>query len=296
MADELADFITTNKLFQNIQGKEYVNIEAWQYAGARMGLSPVVQEVENLSTTEEIKYRTRVDIYDLGTDRKIGSGVAICSNKEQGRKYYQEYAICSMSQTRAEGKAYRMILAFLIRLAGYEPTPAEEMDSVAPEPSKAPEPPKTGPKQADPTKAVKEVLPALPKEQADKAIKMIANDQVEAAREFLSHYTIPQEYTKPIACALDQAQDRAQKRGSITPPAAEIPVITHEGNPDPSVKWATAKQKEEIIRLLNTPVITRSEKTKMLLNINKLDEERAKQSIGKLKKVIEQREKENDKV
>ncbi|MEJ7662498.1 MAG: hypothetical protein WKG07_24500 [Hymenobacter sp.] len=41
------------------------------------------------------------------------------------------------------------------------------------------------------------------------------------------------------------------------------------------MQYATASQKEEIIRLLNHPVITRPEKTKMLLNINRLDEERA---------------------
>ena len=47
---------------------------------------------------------------------------------------------------------------------------------------------------------------------------------------------------------------------------------------------------EEIIRLLNHPVITRPEKTKMLLNINRLDEERAIQSIAKLRKAIDDRE------
>ncbi|RZK14848.1 MAG: hypothetical protein EOO56_24085, partial [Hymenobacter sp.] len=56
------------------------------------------------------------------------------------------------------------------------------------------------------------------------------------------------------------------------------------------VQYATASQKEEIIRLLNHPLITRQEKTKMLLNINRLDEERATQAIAKLRKAIEDRE------
>ena len=58
----------------------------------------------------------------------------------------------------------------------------------------------------------------------------------------------------------------------------------------PAVAYASAAQKEEIIRLLNHPVITRPEKTKMLLNINRLDDERATQAIAKLKKAIEDRE------
>jgi hypothetical protein len=37
-----------------------------------------------------------------------------------------------MAQTRAIGKAYRNILAWIIRAAGYEPTPAEEMDYLSP--------------------------------------------------------------------------------------------------------------------------------------------------------------------
>jgi hypothetical protein len=66
-----------------------------------------------------------------------------------------------------------------------------------------------------------------------------------------------------------------------------------EQAPAPAIKFATAKQKEEIIRLLNHPVITRQEKTKMLLNINKLDQDRADQAVVKLKQVIEERGEDN---
>jgi hypothetical protein len=53
---------------------------------------------------------------------------------------------------------------------------------------------------------------------------------------------------------------------------------------------ATSKQKEDIIRLLNNPVITQPEKTKMLLNLNKLNQERAAEAISKLTKVINERQ------
>jgi|SRR5436190_23881470 len=52
----------------------------------------------------------------------------------------------------------------------------------------------------------------------------------------------------------------------------------------------TSLQKEEMIRLLNHLLITRQEKTKMLLNINKLTSERAIQAIESLKSVIADRE------
>ncbi len=143
LATDLARFIKENKLFLNIQGKEYVNVEGWQYAGSRLGILPVVEELTNLSDENEIKYKAQVRLLNLRTEQIIGSGFAICSNKEHGKKYYQEFAIASMAQTRAIGKAYRNILAWIIRAAGYEPTPAEEMDYMAgpgreEQPAKAP--------------------------------------------------------------------------------------------------------------------------------------------------------------
>ncbi|GEO02487.1 hypothetical protein AAE02nite_01510 [Adhaeribacter aerolatus] len=226
LAIDLAKFIKENKLYQNIQGKEYVNVEGWQYAGSRLGILPVVEHVINVSTDTELKYQAKVNLLNLRTEQVVGAGFAICSNKEQGKKFYQEFAIASMAQTRAIGKAYRNILAWIIRAAGYEPTPAEEMDYNG----NAPEA-----KVEQPAVAV-----------AKPAIK-----------------AVPEEPAQPVA--------------------AEAQVSN-------GVKYASAKQKEEIIRLLNNPVITRQEKTKMLLNINKLDEERAVQAIAKLKKVIEERE------
>ncbi|WP_210490317.1 hypothetical protein [Rufibacter aurantiacus] len=237
LAVDLAKFIKENRLYQNIQGKEYVNVEGWQYAGSRLGILPVVDELTNMSDSTEIKYLAKVNLLNLRTEQIVGAGFAICSNKEQGRKYYQEYAIASMAQTRAIGKAYRNILAWIIRAAGYEPTPAEEMDYQG---------------NVTEQKVEQPVKPAAPA----KTMKAVPADAV------------PVEPTPaPVVAA------------APAPVAEEAPV-----------KYATAKQKEEIIRLLNNPVITRQEKTKMLLNINKLDEERAKQSIVKLKKVIEDRE------
>ncbi|AIZ63548.1 hypothetical protein PK28_07320 [Hymenobacter sp. DG25B] len=227
LATDLAKFIKDNKLTTSVQGKEFVNVEGWQYAGSRLGIVPIVDHVINVSTESEIKYQAKVTLFDLRSGHTVGAGFAICSNKEQGKKFYQEFAIMSMAQTRAIGKAYRNILAWIIRAAGYEPTPAEEMEyhGNTPEVKAAPAP------SAAPAPAAPTAMKAVPAE--------------------------------PVA------------------PVAE---------PAPAVAYATAAQKEEIIRLLNHPVITRQEKTKMLLNINRLDEERAVQAIAKLKKAIEDRE------
>ncbi len=206
LAVDLAKFIKENRLFQNFSGKEYVNVEGWQYAGSRLGLVPVVAELTNTSTETELKYNAKVELINLTTNQVVGTGFSVCSNKEPGKRNYQEFAIASMAQTRAIGKAYRNILAWIIRAAGYEPTPAEEMDYQG-------------------------------------------NNQQPAAAQ-------PQ------------------------------PALVEE----PEEKLASAKQKAEIIKLLNHPVITMDEKNKMLININRFDEERATQAIAKLKKTIDSRE------
>jgi hypothetical protein len=129
LAQDLARFIKENKLFHHIQGKAYVNVEGWQYAGARLGILPVIDDLVNVSLdASEIKYQAKVRLLNLKSQQTVGSGFAICSNRENGKRNYQEFAIASMAQTRAIGKAYRNILAWIIRAAGYEPTPAEEMD------------------------------------------------------------------------------------------------------------------------------------------------------------------------
>jgi hypothetical protein len=222
LAKDLAKFIKDNKLSTTVQGKEFVNVEGWQYAGSRLGIVPIVDHVINVSNDQEIKYQAKVTLFDLRSQHTVGAGFAVCSNKESGKKFYQEFAIMSMAQTRAIGKAYRNILAWIIRAAGYEPTPAEEMDYNT-----------NTPAAPAPAAAVAQAVPAM----------------------------------------------------QVLP--TEAPTIAAEA---PAVQYATASQKEEIIRLLNHPVITRPEKTKMLLNINRLDEERALQAIAKLRKAIDDRE------
>lgn len=128
-ATNIKELIVKNHLYTDIKGKNYINVEGWQIAGAFTGVFPVVESVENLSDGELYKYRAEVSLYDQ-SGAKVGSGVAICTNKEAGKKNFDEYAVASMAQTRAVGKAFRMKIGWLLKLAGYETTPAEEMDAV----------------------------------------------------------------------------------------------------------------------------------------------------------------------
>lgn len=128
LAGELKKFISERKLTTNIKGKEFVNVEGWQFAGSQLGIAPILTSLTDLSTGTEYKYRAEVELRRFSDDRVIGRGIAVCSNKEAIKRNFEEYAIASMAQTRAEGKAYRMLLSWLMKAAGYETTPSEEAD------------------------------------------------------------------------------------------------------------------------------------------------------------------------
>lgn len=128
VAEILQRFVSEKKLTANIKGKNYPLVEAWQFAGSQLGLYPILTEVRDMSNGNEIKYAAWVEVRKIQDHSIMSRGFAICSNKEFSKKSFDEYAICSMSQTRAEGKAYRMLLSWLMKAAGFEATPAEEMD------------------------------------------------------------------------------------------------------------------------------------------------------------------------
>lgn len=127
MATVLKKHIVDEKLFTPIVGKNYAHVEGWQFAGGLMGMFPRVVAVENLSNGSEVKWKADVEIVDLKTKEVVSRGFAVCSNKEAKKKGFDEYAVLSMAQTRAIGKAYRNVIGWVMKLAGYEATNAEEM-------------------------------------------------------------------------------------------------------------------------------------------------------------------------
>ena len=135
LAAEIKAHVEKNKLFMVFKDKTgkvnpYPVVEAWQFAGALLGLFPRLTELTDLAPDKDaiLKYRATVEIVDSRTDKVVGRGIAICSNIEKNKMYFDEYAIASMAQTRATGKAFRLCLGWLLKASGFESTPAEELD------------------------------------------------------------------------------------------------------------------------------------------------------------------------
>lgn len=57
----------------------------------------------------------------------VGAAEAMCSRLENTWSTRDDFALRSMAETRAESRAYRRAIGWIIQLAGFDATPAEEM-------------------------------------------------------------------------------------------------------------------------------------------------------------------------
>lgn len=139
VATELAAIIRKQGLFTNISGNEHVQVEAWQTCGSMLGVFPVeswTRQVDGPSSYDGEKgpwgYESRYEAVTI-TGAVVGAGVARCTRGESKWKNRDDFSLESMAQTRATSKALKAPLGWIVALAGYKPTPAEEMTSVEPE-------------------------------------------------------------------------------------------------------------------------------------------------------------------
>lgn len=58
----------------------------------------------------------------------VGWGEGRCTRSEPSKVSQEDYALASMAQTRGQSRALGAPLKFVVKLAGYETTPAEELD------------------------------------------------------------------------------------------------------------------------------------------------------------------------
>lgn len=125
-ANVLADIIIKQDLFKVIQNRRYVLCEGWTTLGAMLGVVPVEESCEALPDGHG--YVAKVTLIRTSDGSTVGGASAECTKDEPTWKSRSSYALRSMSITRATGKAFRLSFSWIMKLAGFEPTPAEEMN------------------------------------------------------------------------------------------------------------------------------------------------------------------------
>jgi hypothetical protein len=125
VATELVKIVDRQKLFKQIGPKKYPLVEAWTTCAAMLGVTPRESGV----VEHDGEFEATVELVN-GRGEVIGRASAICGMDEPTWASRPRYARRSMAITRATGKACRLKYSWIMTLAGYEPTPAEEMDGV----------------------------------------------------------------------------------------------------------------------------------------------------------------------
>jgi len=124
LATPLAKLINDKKLYSLIKGKKYVRVEGWSTLGAMIGVLPRTVSADEIADSGI--FEATVDLIRTSDGAVIGRGIAECGADDPW-DIRPRYARRSMAITRATGKAYRLGFAWIMKLAGYEGTPAEEM-------------------------------------------------------------------------------------------------------------------------------------------------------------------------
>lgn len=108
-----------------INGEQYLEFEDWQLIGTFFQYSAGIEWTRKLPSG----YEAKAVLYNKD-GVVVGGAEAMCTREEMNWKTKPEFQIRSMAQTRAMAKALRSKFGAVAVLAGYKPTPAEEMNDV----------------------------------------------------------------------------------------------------------------------------------------------------------------------
>lgn len=153
IATPLAELIHSRRLSQRISGRDYVVCEGWTTLAVMLGVTP--HEVEVVE--EDGVYTATVELRTLADGKTIARASAECGAPDEVWGKRARYARRSMALTRATGKACRMAFSWIMILAGYQATPAEEMEDADYSPVERPQPERASPGDVD---AIRQLLKA----------------------------------------------------------------------------------------------------------------------------------------
>jgi hypothetical protein len=126
IATALRDIVERQRLYAVISGKKYPQVEAWSTIG-RMD-NVVAREASRPIRHDDGSYEAEVELVRLSDGMVIGRASALCGMPDDRPWATRaEYARRSMAVTRATSRAFRQQYSWIMALAGYEPTPADEM-------------------------------------------------------------------------------------------------------------------------------------------------------------------------
>jgi len=123
----LKEVIEKQKLYAIVGQGKHVTVEGWTTLGAMYGIFPREVSVKEMP---DGSFEAVVELFSSYTGQIVGQGSAVCDKSERFSQGKGKNQIRSMAITRATGKAFRLGMGWIMKLAGYEPAPKEEMDDI----------------------------------------------------------------------------------------------------------------------------------------------------------------------
>ena len=214
VATALGDVINERRLFASISGKKHVQVEGWTLLGSMLGVFAEVEWSRPLENGWEARAVARTLNGNV-----VGAAEAMCTTNEGRWRSADTYAVRSMAQTRAVSKALRMPLGFIMHLAGYSATPAEEVPEES-QPERGERAPASGGAGTKPATTSAPARNNAPRNKGEAAEMLLA-----IARE--------RSPKKPLEWLEAQARDHNIKRGEATLEELTI-LLTSLRSPEPT--------------------------------------------------------------
>lgn len=130
----LQEIVDQRGLSVKIGDSKHLRFEAWQTIGAFYGVIPSTQDVDPVWTDDKksiIGAKATAQAIKADTGEVIATASAFCMRNEGTWKTKPFQQLASMAQTRAGSKVLKQMFSWVVVLAGYDPTPAEEMEGSA---------------------------------------------------------------------------------------------------------------------------------------------------------------------
>ena len=128
-AKALAEVISNKKRKVVFQGEQYLEFEDWLTVARFYNVSVRVDRTAYVEYGESRGFEAHASAILNSTSQTISAAEALCLDDERNWTGKPLFQLRSMAQTRACAKALRTALSWVVVLAGYRPTPAEEMGS-----------------------------------------------------------------------------------------------------------------------------------------------------------------------
>jgi hypothetical protein len=114
-----------------LNGKTYIKYEDWQMIARFFNATVGTEWTRPVTKNGAVfGFESRAVVYN-SEGKPVSAAESSCLRDEPNWKIKPEFQLKSMAQTRASAKALRNVFSWIPVLAGYEATPAEEMEGAA---------------------------------------------------------------------------------------------------------------------------------------------------------------------